>query len=71
MQSTPSARFSPAHGASDRQCYVGRQAFKVAYFFLTGLRTRAESQLQLVQDRWSIEDWQWIRDAQFHKNAHH
>jgi len=36
----------------------------------TSLRTTPEALLQLVRDRWSIEGWHWIRDTQFHEDAH-
>ena len=32
--------------------------------------TTPEAMLQLVCDRWSIEVWHWIRDTQFHEDAH-
>jgi predicted transposase YbfD/YdcC len=41
-----------------------------AHLFLTSLRTTPESLLRLVRDRWSIEGWHWIRDTQFHEDAH-
>jgi predicted transposase YbfD/YdcC len=41
------------------------------HLFLTSLRTTLEALLQLVRDRWSIEDWHWIRETQLHEDAHH
>jgi len=44
--------------------------FQATHLFLTSLRTTPEALLQLVRDRWSIEDWHWIRDTQLHEDAH-
>jgi hypothetical protein len=44
--------------------------FQATHLFLTSLRTTPEALLQLVRDRWSIECWHWIRDTQFHEDAH-
>jgi predicted transposase YbfD/YdcC len=44
--------------------------FQATHLFLTSLRTTPEALLQLVRDRWSIEGWHWIRDAQLHEDAH-
>ena len=43
---------------------------QATHLFLTSLRTTPEALLQLVRDRWSIEDWHWIRDTQLHEDAH-
>jgi predicted transposase YbfD/YdcC len=37
---------------------------------LTSLRSTPEALLQLVRDRWCIESSHWIRDTQFHYDAH-
>ena len=29
-----------------------------------------EALLQLVRDRWGMEGWYWIRDAQLHEDSH-
>jgi predicted transposase YbfD/YdcC len=44
--------------------------FQTTHLFLTSLRTTPEALLQLVRDRWSLEGWHWIRDTQFHEDAH-
>ena len=44
--------------------------FQAQHLFLTSLRTTPQALLQLVQDRWSIEGWHWIRDTQLHEDAH-
>jgi hypothetical protein len=42
--------------------------FQATLLFLTSLRTTPDALLQLVRDRWSIEDWHWIRDTQLHED---
>ena len=44
--------------------------FQATHLFLTSLHTTSKALLQLVRDRWSIEDWHWIRDTQLHEDAH-
>jgi len=46
------------------------QPFRATYLFVTSLRTTPEALLRLVQDRWSLEGWHWIRDTQLHEDAH-
>ena len=46
------------------------QPFRATHLFLTGLRTTPEALLRLVRDRWSLEGWHWIRDAQLEEDAH-
>lgn len=38
--------------------------------FLNRVRTTPEAQLQLLQDRWSMECCQLIRETQLHEDAH-
>jgi hypothetical protein len=44
--------------------------FQATHLFLTSLRTTPEALLQLMLDRWSIEDWHWIPDTQLYEDAH-
>ena len=44
--------------------------FQAQHMFLTSLRTTPEALLQLVRDRWGIENWHWISDTQLHEDAH-
>ena len=46
------------------------RSFRQTHCFLTSLRTTPEALLQLVQDRWSLVGWHWIRDTQLHEDAH-
>ena len=41
------------------------------HYYVTSLRTTAKALLQLVRDRWSIENsWHWPRDTQLREDAH-
>lgn len=44
--------------------------FRATHMFLTSLQTTPKALLQLVRDRWSLKGWHWIRDTQFHEDAH-
>ena len=44
--------------------------FRATHRFITSLRTTPEALLGLVRERWSIESWHWIRDAQLNEDKH-
>jgi predicted transposase YbfD/YdcC len=44
--------------------------FKATHRFITSFRTTPEALLRLVRERWSIESWHWIRDAQLREDHH-
>ncbi|EAQ75950.1 MULTISPECIES: hypothetical protein [unclassified Synechococcus] len=48
----------------------GCKPFKATHLFLTSLSSTPKTLLQLVRDRWSIENWHFFRNTQLHESAH-
>jgi len=46
------------------------KSFKARHLFITSLGTTPEALPRLIQERWSIESWHWIRDTQLHEDKH-
>ncbi len=53
---------------------VGRRGPKPVdqrHYFVTSLQTSGDALLQLIRDRWSIENsWHWVRDVVFGEDRH-
>jgi hypothetical protein len=44
--------------------------FQAMHRFITRLRTSPKALLQLVRERWSLENWHWIRYTQPQEDDH-